>query len=127
MKTNLLFFFPFHFVAEIEELESEWTLQRPEKVDQQGEKFDNDTLTHSPTNQMANHVDSEKPQLIDVEKLKGLILNSFSLKFAKKFFLLEILYFHVNCGSPHYSPFNKTSVGTKIHFKFLQFLINHCI
>ncbi|CAE1244035.1 Sarcolemmal membrane-associated protein [Acanthosepion pharaonis] len=59
-----------HLVAEIEELESEWTLQRPEKVDQQGEKFDNDTLTHSPTNQMANHVDSEKPQLIDVEKLK---------------------------------------------------------
>ena len=72
------------FVAEIEELESEWTLQRPEKVDQQGEKFDNDTSTHSPTNQMANHVDSEKPQLIDVEKLKGLfVVNSFCLKFLE--------------------------------------------
>lgn len=58
-----------HLVAEIEGLESEWTLQRPEKVDQQVEKCNNDTLSHSPTNQVPNHVDSEKPQ-VDVENLK---------------------------------------------------------
>ncbi|CAI9733702.1 sarcolemmal membrane-associated protein isoform X8 [Octopus vulgaris] len=62
-----------HLEAEIEELESEWTLQQSEKIDHDDEKYEPvDSLTLTSPYQISNHLDSEKPHLIDVEKLKAL-------------------------------------------------------
>ncbi|XP_014770769.2 sarcolemmal membrane-associated protein isoform X2 [Octopus bimaculoides] len=62
-----------HLEAEIEELESEWTLQQSEKIDHDDEKYEPvDSLTLTSPYQISNHLDSERPHLIDVEKLKAL-------------------------------------------------------
>lgn len=62
-----------HLEAEIEELETEWTFQQSEKTDHDDEKYEPvDSLTLTSPYQISNHLDSEMPHLIDVEKLKAL-------------------------------------------------------